>query len=503
MVGYKLPFRGKSLVRALNYANSFAFMLYGWDAGVISGVESNPYFLNTIGNPSDSRWLTFIASGILLGDVLGLAIVTPLSWRLGRKNTVIMCCIIALVGVLLQTATFSTDDECSPIEILVGRIVLGFANGPLAATTPVYIQEASVIGSRRTVDTMVMVLWGIGGISVAAWFNYGMLKAPNHSAWRVSLAMQAFFLIVALVLVLGCPDSPRWLLARGREAECDDAIKRLLDCDETDERFVQVKQSIEETIRLEREQEKRLTLKVMFTGDGSPTKNVQRIWIGIFINLSNPFFGTQMITFYGQSLLHSVGLQGDNVTLALAAINTGITLGMGLSFFILPRVGRRPVLVWGAVLLTTLISIYTGLANIKNPSAGVQWASVVVLICFNLVNGASWIWLAFLYAVEILPLQYRSQVQSFSNMIFWLLGFIITYFGGQAAMNPRVGALIYIMFCLGGAIVSILAYFFVVETKDLTLEEIDMLWAKKEFLSSHQEKQFEEASNDVEIAGSK
>jgi hypothetical protein len=54
-----------------------------------------------------------------------------------------------------------------------------------------------------------MVLWGIGGISVATWFDYAMLKAPNHSAWRVALAMQAFFLVIALVLVYGCPDSPR------------------------------------------------------------------------------------------------------------------------------------------------------------------------------------------------------------------------------------------------------------------------------------------------------
>lgn len=56
----------------------------------------------------------------------------------------------------------------------------------------------------------MMVLYGIGGISVATWFDYGMLKAPTHGAWRVALAMQAFFLVVALVLVYGCPDSPRY-----------------------------------------------------------------------------------------------------------------------------------------------------------------------------------------------------------------------------------------------------------------------------------------------------
>ncbi|RDW85361.1 hypothetical protein BP5796_03686 [Coleophoma crateriformis] len=475
MWSYKWPIRGRKLIQTLNYANSFAFMLYGWDAGVIGGVLANPYFLDAIGNPTDSRYSTFIAAGILLGDVVGLASIAPFSWRLGRRRTVILCCWIAIVGVILQTVAKS------PVEILVGRVVLGIANGPLAAITPIYLQESNVTGKTRTFDTMVMVLWGIGGISVATWFDYAMLKAPLHSAWRVALAMQALFLVISLILVYGCPDSPRWLLACGREAEADDALKRLIDADETDEQFVRVKDDIMTSIKLEREQTKQLTFRVLFTGDGSPTKNVPRIWIGIFINISGPFFGTQLITFYGQSLLQGVGIQGDLVTLALAAINTGIPIGMALSFFILPRVGRRPMLCWGATALTTLMCIFTGLTNVKNPSKGVQWGSVVVLLLFNIVNGASWIWLAFLYAVEILPLQYRSQVQSIGNMGLWFLSFLAVYFGGQAASDPKIGALIYIWFCLGGGIVTIISWIYVVETKNLTLEEIDALWADEEF----------------------
>ncbi|CZR68664.1 uncharacterized protein PAC_18563 [Phialocephala subalpina] len=326
------------------------------------------------------------------------------------------------------------------VQILVGRVIHGIANGPLAATTPIYLQESSVVGKLRTVDTMIMVLWGIGGISVAT----------------------------CLILVYGCPDSPRWLLASGREGEADNAIKRPIDCDETDGRFIQVKGDILTSIALEREQTKRLTLKVLFTGDGSPTKNLRRIWISILINIAGPFFGAQLITFYGQALLQGVGIQGDQVTLALAAINTAIPIGMALSFVILPLIGRRLMLCWGGTALTTLMCIYTGLANNKNPSKSTQWGSVVVLILFNIINGASWIWLAFLYAVEILPLQYRSQVQAGSNLVFWFVAFLAVYFGGQAASNPKVGALIYIWFCLGRA-------------KDFTLEEIDLLWADDVF----------------------
>ena len=94
------------------------------------------------------------------------------------------------------------------IGLLIESFIL-LMQTALAATTPIYLQESNVIHEKRTVDTMIMVLWGIGGISVATWFDYAMLKAPDHGAWRVALAMQAFFLIVALILVHGCPDSPR------------------------------------------------------------------------------------------------------------------------------------------------------------------------------------------------------------------------------------------------------------------------------------------------------
>lgn len=69
------------------------------------------------------------------------------------------------------------------------------------------------------------------------------------------------------------------MLARGREAEGDDVIKRFIDADENNAHFIQIKDDIMTAIKLEREQTKRLTLKVLFTGDGSPTKNVTRIWL--------------------------------------------------------------------------------------------------------------------------------------------------------------------------------------------------------------------------------
>jgi len=186
------------------------------------------------------------------------------------------------------------------------------------------------------------------------------------------------------------------------------------------------------------EQTKRLTLKVLFTGDGSPTKNVRRIWlaflsslrtyiflrrlahdsakpsISILVNLAGPFFGTQLMVFYGQALLQGVGIQGDEITLALAAINTGVPIGMAISFVILPRAGRRPMLCWGGTVRRTsnqpareyqiltkmlLSSLLPSCASSlvsqtsKIPRRAFNGGFVVGALLFNIVNGASWIWL--------------------------------------------------------------------------------------------------------------
>lgn len=73
--------------------------------------------------------------------------------------------------------------------------------------------------------------------------------------------------------------------------------------------------------------------------------------------------------------------------------------------------------------------------------------------------------IAFLYGVEILPLQYRSQMQSGSNTVFWFLVFITVYFGGQGAADPNVGAKVYITFCVTGAIIAALTWIYVVESR--------------------------------------
>jgi hypothetical protein len=91
------------------------------------------------------------------------------------------------------------------------------------------------------------------------------------------------------------------LFARGREEKGDEAVRRLIDSDGTDQTFIQVKEDIMTSIKLEREQTKRLTIGVLFTGDGSPTKNVRRIWLAFPISFSFLLFSVKLLTTFVNS----------------------------------------------------------------------------------------------------------------------------------------------------------------------------------------------------------
>lgn len=95
---------------------------------------------------------------------------------------------------------------------------------------------------------------------------------------------------------------------------------------------------------------------------------------------------------------------------------------------------------------------------------------VDILILFNLDTGESWIWLAFLHFVVILPPQRRQQVQSGADLTFWLDAFLAVYFSGLVAGDPNVGCWIYCCFCLDSVINSIRVWMLVKNTVDLTLE---------------------------------
>jgi MFS family permease len=196
--------QGKALYKTMSAACGAAFMLYGYDAGVLGGFQETKQFRDAIGNPQGSYTIPLIAS----------------SYNLAAG---VMSLLTSLFGAVLQASAFSVA------HILVGRIVTGAGIGCIASTVPTYMAEMSLEANERGPEVSYQLALLISGVALAYWLDLGFVQGLERHPWlwRVPLAMQSCFAIFSTCLLAFLPDTPRWYYARGRYDEADKCLSRL------------------------------------------------------------------------------------------------------------------------------------------------------------------------------------------------------------------------------------------------------------------------------------
>ena len=176
-------------------------LLYGYDTGIISGA------LLQIGDEFEigSGMEQAIAAGILLGAVIGALSCSVLSERFGRHRTILLVCSIFVLGSLLCAIS------PSPITLALSRVVLGFAVGGATQTVPMYVAELAPAKLRGRLVLCFQLAIGVG-IVIAT-----LVGASEAVDWRISIGAAAVPAALMLLFQLKLPESPRWLVKKGRE----------------------------------------------------------------------------------------------------------------------------------------------------------------------------------------------------------------------------------------------------------------------------------------------
>lgn len=233
-----MAFRGAKLQLAIAAAGAFAFLLQGYDQALMNGILTLDSFveqfpqLNTRGQSATS------STAVLQGTVVAIYEVGSASgsiacffigdW-LGRRKTILLAGYIALVGIILQTTPFQLA------QLIVARVVTGVGVGMFTSTIPVWVSECSRAKAR---GKMVMLegMFAIGGVFLVTWIELGFYFVQNNSAgWRVPIALQAIFAIGTLCFVSFLPESPRWLIAKGKDQKATSILSQLSSVDSTRE----------------------------------------------------------------------------------------------------------------------------------------------------------------------------------------------------------------------------------------------------------------------------
>lgn len=200
-----------------------------------------------------------------LGSLVGAVLTIFIGDILGRRRMIFLGVSIMIVGAALQCSAFTLS------HFIVGRIITGVGNGMNTSTVPTWQSECSKSHKR---GKMVMIEGSMisAGIALSYWLDFGFsFLEPSTISWRFPIGFQIVFCIILLVFILELPESPRWLILKGREDEAMQVLAALADLPPTDP-YVQTEFSaIKETV-LEMESS---SFKDLFTM--GPDRNFHRV----------------------------------------------------------------------------------------------------------------------------------------------------------------------------------------------------------------------------------
>ncbi|KAK3293779.1 general substrate transporter [Chaetomium fimeti] len=448
--------------------------LFGYDSGVMTDVIASPDFLDFFDTDTGSPIIGAINSTFSGGAVFGSLMGGLTMDRFGRRKTIMIGAIIALVGAVLQSAAQNLA------MILVGRIVAGWAVGLLSMSVPVYQSECAHPKIRGLIVGISQQMIGVGFI-VSTWVGYGSSYAQGSLAqfqWRFPLAFQA---APALLLVCGImffPESPRHLM----EVDCEEEAKRVLwklHFDGSNEEWIQQEfHEIKTTIAAE----KAITApgwRIMFTVPQWRT----RLMHGVAVQVFAQFSGINVIGYYQTQMYGALGITGSRALLVAGIYNcVGPLANLVFIVFMIDRVGRRRPLIWGTVAIAIALiceSAITSRIDPSNPDHGLSIAGVFFLFCVTVIFSWSWGPISWVYMSEVMPLSIRARGNAFATGIGnWLVS---TFWSQLSPMALKeLGWRFYFLFVAWDIVITIpIVFFFFKETKQLSLEEIDLLFGER------------------------
>jgi len=432
-------------LRRITIIAALGGFLFGYDTGVISGalLYITPEFdLGSFGQQA-------VVASLLLGAVFGALIAGPATDRLGRKRVLLACAAIFAVGAL------ASGIAPSAAALVAARFVIGLAIGASSMVVPLYLAEMSPKERRGRLVSMNQFL-----ITVGILISYGVgFALAGAEAWRWMVGLAAIPAVLMFVGLLRLPESPRWLLANGREEEALGVLRATRPADGVDAEAREIRETIEA--------ESTASYRDLLT---PPLRPALRIGIGV--PAINQLVGVNAVIYYTPTILKQTGF-GDSAAIlgsvGIGVVNVALT---AVALVLIDRVGRRPLVLSGVAVLTLALAALGGLYLLPDQD-GIVGILVVVGLCVYIAAFAASLGIAiWLFTSEVYPTGVRGKGASLGVFTHWGLDFVISLTVLTLIdLLTETG-----MFWLYGAFAIVGLLFlrrFLPETRGQSLEEID------------------------------
>ena len=396
---------------------SFGGILFGFDTAALNGILIMPPFVSAMGgdNMTATEWAdlsSWITSSLLLGASFASLFAALVADTLGRKVCINLSSLIILIGASVQAAAQGWQ------IMIIGRVIVGFGIGCLSATVPIYLAEISPKSVRGAVGSLfeVTVAFGILLAFAVTWcFNSTSSFPEQLSAWRCILGIQAGLAICLTLLMIPLPESPRWLVTVGRQAEARQQLRTIRWSEVVGKRRVSFDEWLDVT-NVDLEYAEMLADSEVQSNKGTVWYDYSallrpdmllRTCIAINIKIFQQLTGINSIMYYSSIIFEDIGIKPDTTTAITGLVNVIATL---ISVILIDHWGRRPLLIWGSVGMCVSLVILGGIVLGTNPSEPASAMTIAAFICFFIVNFAySYGPIAWLYPAEIFPMSLRAK----------------------------------------------------------------------------------------------
>ncbi|KAK9235563.1 general substrate transporter [Lipomyces kononenkoae] len=434
----------------------------GFDGSLMNGLLTLPEFTKNMGNVNSSI-LGLIIAGISLGGMPSFIPASYFADYFGRKKCVGLGSFIMVCAAVIQSATHG------PWAFFATRIMMGVGLGFAQTAAPPLTTEIAHPRHRGAVTASFQAIWHWGSI-VSASVIIGTLYVYNSWSWRAPCLIQALFPGLQLLGLAIVPESPRWLISKGRTDEALKVLAKYHANGDVDDRLVQFEfNEIRETIEMDKLLANRSGWKYFISTAGAR----RRLAICILVGFMIQWAGNGIVSYYLAPILRTVGItdptEQAGINLALTVWNAICATGGALAA---EKYGRRPLWMISTVLMLIFFSIVTALSAVfaeKNIKAAGS-AVVAFLFLFFGSYDIAYTPLSIAYPVEILPFYVRAKGLSLNLTVVFATGFFNQY------VNPiALDAIAWkFYFVYIGCLLSFIfiIYFLFPETKGRTLEEI-------------------------------
>ncbi|MHB1058251.1 MAG: sugar porter family MFS transporter [Rhodanobacter sp.] len=459
--------RATARVVLISAAAALGGFLFGFDTAVINGAVDAIRGNFTL----DAAQTGFAVSVALLGSALGAWYAGMLANRFGRVRT------MQVAAVLLVAAALGSGLVTGVWDLILWRLVGGIGVGVASVIAPTYIAEVSPAYIRGRLGSMqqLAIVLGIfaallsdawlasmaGGAAMPLWFGL--------AAWRWMFLAAVLPALIYGTLVLGVPESPRHLVAKGRLDEARVVLRNVLNM-HSEPALDHKLRDIGDSLRSEHKPR---------LGDlrGKAAGLLPVVWVGILLSVFQQFVGINVIFYYSSTLWHSVGFsEADSftITVATSVVNVLVTL---VAIALVDRIGRKPLLVIGSAgmaitlaMMAWCFSQATGSGATLSLSGASAVIALVAANAYVVFFGVSWGPVVWVLLGEMFPNRIRATALAVAAAAQWLANFAITStFPALAELGLTFAYGLY----AGFALVSLLFVLYAVrETKGVELEDM-------------------------------